>query len=158
MSDKVEPIPAGYEGVTPYLVVTDAAAAIEFYKKAFGAQELLRMPMPDGKRLMHAEIKIAGAPVMLADEFPEFGSMSPTTLGASPVTMHLYVEDVDAAFEQAVAAGATVTMPPADMFWGDRFGKLSDPFGHIWSLATHVKDPTPEELEEGRKQAFSSEP
>ena len=151
----VQPIPPGFGVVTPHLVVSDSAAAIAFYEKAFGAQELFRMPSPDGQKIMHAQIMIDGAPVMLTDEFPEMGCKSPSALGGSPITVHLYVGDADKVFEQAVAAGATPTMPPADMFWGDRYARVEDPFGHSWSIATHVKDLTPEEIAEGAKAAFS---
>ena len=142
---KVKPIPDGFRTVTPHLVVRDAAKAIEFYKKAFGAKELFRMPGPAGK-LGHAEIQIGDSRLMLADEFPEFGTKSPQALGGSPVNIFLYVEDADKVFNQAVAAGATVTMPLADQFWGDRYGKFADPFGHQWSVATHVEDVAPEEM------------
>lgn len=155
MADKANPVPADARSVTAHLVVSNGAAAIDFYKKAFGAEEVFRMPAPDGKRLLHAEIRIGDSPVMLAEEFPEFGSRGPLALGGTPVTLHLYVEDVDAAFERAVGAGATATMAPADMFWGDRYGKVTDPFGHSWSLATHVRDVTPEEMAAGAKAAFS---
>ncbi|MFQ5775156.1 MAG: VOC family protein [Kiloniellaceae bacterium] len=155
MSQTVAPIPPGYHTVTPHLVVSDAAAAIDFYVKAFGAVELFRMPVPDGGKLMHAELRIGESPLMLVDEMPDFGGTSPTTLGGTPVTLHLYVEDTDRAYERAVAAGAAPVMPPADMFWGDRYARVSDPFGHSWSLATHVRDPSPEELQAGAKAAFS---
>ena len=141
--------------VLAHLVVPDCAAAIEFYTKAFGAEERFRVPMPDGKGTLHAEVMINGTPVMLADENPSFGCTSPLTLGATPVTVHLNVADVDALFARAVEAGATAAMPPADMFWGDRYGRLVDPFGHSWSLATHISDPTPEEIAAGAKMAFS---
>ena len=155
---QVKPIPEGYSTVTPHLVIGDAAKAIEFYKRAFGAEEVTRVPAPDGKRLMHAEVKIGNSRVMLADDFPEFcggHSRDPKKLGASPVTIHLYVQDCDAAFDRAVAAGATVRMPIQDMFWGDRYGALADPFGHEWSIATHKQDLTPKQIVEGMKQAFS---
>jgi PhnB protein len=148
----VNPIPEGYRTVTPYLTIKGAAQAIEWYKKAFGAQEIARMPMPDG-RLMHAEIKIGDSFVMLSDETPEFGNKSPQSLGGSASSIHLYVRDCDASFNQAVAAGATVKMPPMDMFWGDRFGALTDPFGHQWSIATHKEDLSEEEME----KRFSAE-
>lgn len=144
-----KPIPAGHEGFIPHLVLSDASAAMEFYKKAFGAEEISRMPAPDGKRLWHAEMRIGDRVFYLADDFPEaFGgkARSPKALGASPVTIHMYVEDIDKSFERATAAGATATMPPMDMFWGDRYGNLTDPFGHTWGLATHLKDMTPEEM------------
>lgn len=142
---KARPIPEGYHTATPYLIIKDAAKAIEFYKKAFGAKEVMRMAGPDGK-VMHAEIKIGDSPIMLADEFPEMGARSPQSLGGSPVSIFLYVEDVDTLAEQAVAAGAEILMPVKDQFWGDRYGKLADPFGHLWDIATHKEDVTPEEI------------
>ncbi len=153
----VAPIPAGHEGMIPHLVVDGAAAAIEFYQKAFGAQELHRMPAPDG-RLMHAEIMIGKNPVYLADDFPEFCggvSRAPKSLGGSPVTIHQYVEDCDASVARAAEAGGEVTMPATDMFWGDRYGTIKDPFGHSWSFATHVKDLSPDEMQAAAQQAFS---
>lgn len=145
MSDTVKPIPDGYHTATAYLVVNDAAAAIEFYKQAFGAEELLRLEMPDGK-IGHAEIKIGDSPIMLADAFPEMGCVTPQSLGGSPVSIMLYVEDVDARFDQAVAAGATVKKPLADQFYGDRTGTIEDPFGHGWTIATHIEDVPPPEI------------
>ena len=142
---RVKPIPQGMHAVTPHLVCAGAAAAIEFYKKAFNAVEVTRLPGPAGK-LMHAQINIGGSAVMLVDEFPEMGVCGPQELKHSPVTIHLYVEDVDAAIKQAVAAGAQLTMPAADMFWGDRYGQIRDPFGHSWSIATHLRDLSPEEI------------
>lgn len=142
----VKPIPDGYHTATPYLVVQGAANAIEFYKKAFGAEELLRLASPDGK-IGHAEIKIGDSPIMLADEFPEMGFRGPRALGGSPVSILLYVEDVDARFNQAVSAGAKVLRPVLDQFYGDRSGHLEDPFGHQWALATHKEDVSPEEIE-----------
>ncbi|MGE0852344.1 MAG: VOC family protein [Hyphomicrobiaceae bacterium] len=150
---KVRPIPEGMHTVTPHIVCADAAGAIEFYKKALGAVELMRMPGPDGK-LMHACVKIGDSPVMLVDEMPQWGVLGPKTLKGSPVTLHIFVEDVDAFAARAVAAGAKVTMPIADMFWGDRYGVLQDPFGHQWSVATHMHDLTPEEI----KKAMSKGP
>lgn len=144
---QVKPIPEGMHSVTPHLVCDGAAEAIEFYKKAFGAKEGGRAPGPDGK-LMHAQIMIGDSHVMLVDEFPDWGTLGPKTLKGSPVTIHLYVEDVDAVFAQAVAAGATVRMPLDDAFWGDRYGVIEDPFGHYWSLATHIRDVTPEEIQQ----------
>lgn len=141
----VKPVPEGMHAVTPHLICADAARAIEFYTKAFGAEEVSRLPMPNGK-LGHAMIRIGDSAIMLADEFPEWGSVSPATLKGTPVTLHLYVVNADAAFERAVAAGAQVKMPLADMFWGDRYGVLEDPFGHRWSVATHVRDVAPEEM------------
>lgn len=154
--NKVNPIPEGFTTVTPHIVVRGAAKAIEFYRAAFGAEELCRMPGPDGS-IMHAELRIGNARVMLCDEFPEV-ARSPQSIGGSPVTLHLYVADVDAAAARAVKAGATVTMPIADQFWGDRYGKLRDPFGHSWSVATHIKDPTPEEMQAAMAEAFCGKP
>jgi PhnB protein len=145
MTTAVRPIPEGYEQATPYLSINGAARAIEFYKQAFGATEVLRLAMPDG-RIGHAEIRIGRARIMLADEFPEMGFRAPRTLGGSPVTIHLYVEDVDALAARAVAAGATVKRPVQDQFYGDRSVTLEDPFGHVWSFATHKEDVSPEEL------------
>lgn len=142
----VKAIPEGYYSLTPYLVVKGAAEAIEFYKKVFGATEQLRMPGPDG-RLMHAEIRIGNSVLMLADENPEQGHLSPATLGGAGCSVMFYTQDVDATFNGAVAAGATVMMPPMDMFWGDRMGNLKDPFGHNWAIATHKEDVSPEEME-----------
>ncbi len=135
----VKPIPDGFHTLTPHLVVRGASNAIDFYRRAFGAEELFRLPGPGGS-IMHAEIRIGDSIVMLCEEFPERGAQSPTALGGSPVTLSLYVRNVDASFAQAVAAGAQVRMPVADQFWGDRYGQVVDPFGHVWSLATHVKD------------------
>jgi PhnB protein len=153
MNAAVKPIPEGMHSVTPHLVCAGAADAIEFYKKAFGAIEGGRMPGPDGK-LMHAQIKIGDSHVMLVDEFPDWGSVGPKALGGTPVTLHLYVPDADAVFQKAIDAGATVKMPIADMFWGDRYGVVTDPFGHSWSIATHIKDMTPEEMAAAGKQAM----
>ena len=142
---QVKPIPEGMHTVTPHLVCAGAADAIEFYKKAFDATEAGRLAGPQGK-LMHAMIRIAGSAVMLVDEFPQWNSLGPKALKGSPVTIHLYVEDVDACVERAVAAGAKITMPLEDMFWGDRYCRLEDPFGHRWSVATHLRDVSPEEM------------
>lgn len=150
-------VPAGFTAVTPHLVVDGAADAIDFYARAFGAEEACRMPADDGRRLMHAEIRINGAPIMLADDFPEYcggKSRAPGTLGGTPVTIHLYVDDCDAWVRRAEQAGATVNMPPQDMFWGDRYASLTDPFGHQWSIATHLRDLTPEEMQAAAKAAF----
>jgi PhnB protein len=144
---QVKPVPDWMHTVTPHLICDGAAEAIEFYKKAFNAVEMMRLPGPQGK-LIHASIRIGDSVVMLADEFPEWGSFGPNSLKGSPVTIHLQVEDVDALFEQAVSAGAEVKMPVQDMFWGDRYGYLEDPFGHHWAIATHVRDVSPEELQE----------
>ena len=150
------PIPKGHHTITPHLIIKGASEAIEFYKKAFGAEEVYRMPFPspDGKmKLGHAEIKIGDSFVFLADEFPQQGGLGPQ--GNSPVTIHLYVTDADAAFNRAVAAGATVKMPLANMFWGDRYGQLQDPFGHVWSIATHQRDVTPEQMQADMKKMMS---
>jgi PhnB protein len=154
MADKVKPIPDGYEGSIPYLYIKGAADAIEFYKKAFGAIEKERLTGPDG-RVGHAEIRIGKACIMLADEFPEMGVLSPKTIGGSPVAIHLYVQDVDALAQQAEAAGAKVVRPVKTQFYGDRGGKFEDPFGHSWFLSTHVEDLTPEEMQR-RAAAFAS--
>ena len=150
---QVKPVPDGMRTVTPHLVCAGAADAIEFYKKAFGAEEQMRMPGPDG-RLMHACIRIGDSPVMLVDEMPEWGSLGPKSLKGSPVTIHLCVEDADAAFKRAVGAGAKVKMALEDTFWGDRFGVLEDPFGHQWSIATHIRDMTPEEIQQAAQEFF----
>ncbi len=144
---KVKPIPDGMHSVTPHLVCAGAADAIDFYKKAFKAVEVARMAGKDGK-LMHAMIRIGDSAVMLMDEFPEWKAFGPKALKGSPVTIHLAVEDADAVAAQAVAAGAKITMPIADMFWGDRYGVLEDPFGHLWSVGTHMRDVSPQELQE----------
>lgn len=142
---QVNPVPDGMHSVTPHLVCAGAANAIEFYKKAFLAEEVMRLPGPDG-RLMHAMIRIEGSPVMLVDEHPDWCIVGPKTLKGSPVTIHIFVADVDAAVARAIAAGATIIMPVADMFWGDRYGKIEDPFGHHWSIATHLRDLTAQEI------------
>jgi PhnB protein len=146
MKSKVKPIPEGYAAPTPYLIVRGAAAAIDFYKKAFGASEVMRMPGPDGK-IGHADLIIGGGHVMLSDESREMGFRSPQSLGGSPVGLVLYVADVDGVVNQAVAAGAKLTRPVKDEFYGDRTGGLTDPFGHIWYVMTHVEDVSNEEME-----------
>lgn len=153
MNTAVKPIPEGMHTITPHLTCAGAAEAIDFYKKAFGATELGRMASPDG-RLMHAQIKIGDSFIMLVDEYPEWGGTGPKTLKGSPVTLHMYVTDADAVFNTAVAAGATAKMPMADMFWGDRYGIVIDPFGHSWSIATHIKDMSPEEMAQAGKAAM----
>jgi PhnB protein len=150
---QVKPVPDGMHTVTPHLTCVGAADAIEFYKKAFDAVEMARVPGPQGK-LMHASIRSGDSAVMLVDEFPDCGNLGPQSLKGSPVTIHLYVEDVDATFERAIDAGAKTTMPPEDMFWGDRYGALEAPFGHHWSLATHVRDMTPQEIQQAAQQMF----
>ena len=157
MKPASKPIPEGFHTIAPHLIIKGAADAIGFYKKAFGAEEVMRMPGPDGKTVMHAELKIGNSMVMIADEFPDMGCLSPKSLKGSPVTLHVYVSDVDKVFQQAISAGATAKMPPADMFWGDRYGKLTDPFGHDWSVATHKYDVTPEECAKAAAEAFAGE-
>jgi PhnB protein len=146
MASAVKPIPEGYHSVTPYLIVKGGARAIEFYERAFAARELFRLMQPDG-RVGHAELEIGDSRVMLADEHPEIGALSPQSIGGSPVTIHLYVEDVDATVARAVEAGAKITRPVADQFYGDRNGGVTDPFGHVWFVATHKEDVPAEELE-----------
>ena len=148
---RVKPVPEGMHSVTPHLVCAGAADAIEFYKKAFGAVELTRLPGSQGK-LMHASIRIGDSAVMLVDESPEWGMLGPKSLKGSPVTIHLYVDDADAFVARAVKAGAKVTMPVDDMFWGDRYGKLEDPFGHHWSVGTHVRDVSAEEMRQAMQK------
>ncbi|MEP7335408.1 MAG: VOC family protein [Actinomycetota bacterium] len=150
-------IPDGYHSVTPYLAVDDAAAAIDFYARAFGATERYLMPAPDGK-VAHAELEIGDSLVMLSDGFPGAQDKTPKELGGTTVAMFLYVEDVDALYAQAVEAGATSTQEPEDMFWGDRFARVTDPYGHSWQLATHVEDVTPEEMERRSQEAMASMP
>jgi uncharacterized glyoxalase superfamily protein PhnB len=153
------PIPDGQHTITPYLVIKGASEAIEFYKRAFGAEELCRMPFPgpDGQvRVGHAELQIGDSKLFLTDEFPQHGAMGPS--GNPPVTIHLYVTDADAVFARAVEAGATVQMPLANMFWGDRFGKVVDPFGHHWSIAEHLEDLTPEQMKARMAAAFGESP
>ena len=142
----VKAIPEGYYSLTPYLVVKGAAEAIEFYTKAFGATELMRMPGPGGK-IMHAELKIGNSVLMLSDENPERGYLSPASRGGNTSSVMFYTDDVDAAFRKAIAAGAKETTPVTDMFWGDRMGNLTDPFGHSWAIATHQEDVSPQEME-----------
>jgi uncharacterized glyoxalase superfamily protein PhnB len=159
MASQVKPVPEGYTSVTPHMTVTDGNAAIEFYKKSFGAEEIMRMPGPDGKSLMHAELQIGDARIMLNDEYPMPGlPKAPATLTGTTFTMHLYVPDVDASFKRAVDAGAKGAMPPADMFWGDRYSKVIDPFGHHWGIATHIKDMTAEECAAAAAEWAKSKP
>jgi PhnB protein len=155
MPAKVKAIPDGYHTATPYLILQGAAAALDFYKKSFGATEIMRMARPDGK-IGHAEMRIGDSVIMLADEVPEMGYRGPKALGGSPVSLMLYVEDVDAVVARAVAAGAKITQPVQDKFYGDRNGVLEDPFGHVWTIATHTEDVTPEEMGE-RMAAMSKE-
>ncbi len=145
--------PTGYHTLTPYLTINGVAKAIEFYKSAFGAEELHRMPGPDGK-VMHAEIKIGDSIIMLSDECPEMGAKSPQTLNGTPVAIFMYVQDVDKAYNQATASGAISVMEPKDQFWGDRYCNLIDPFGHKWALATHIEDVAPDEMKKRGEQFF----
>jgi PhnB protein len=151
----VKPIPEGYHTVTPYLAVDDAAEAIEYYKNAFGAKERVRMEAPDDK-IGHAELEIGDSLVMLSDPFPQATTRTPKELGGTSASVFLYVEDVDAVVKRAVDAGATITMEIADQFWGDRFGSVKDPFGHSWSIATHVEDVPPDEMAERAKKAMAA--
>ena len=152
MPGQVKPIPQGFHSVTPYLTLNDAARALDFYKRAFGAKEMVRMDAPNGK-IGHAEIKIGDSIVMLADEMPGAGARSPQSLGGTTCAVFLYVDNVDAVFTQAVSAGAHVEAALADMFWGDRYGRLKDPFGHSWSVATHKEDVAPAEMSKRAQQA-----
>jgi uncharacterized glyoxalase superfamily protein PhnB len=156
MSKGPKPIPDGCHSVIPHLVVKDADKAIEFYKQALGATELGRLPRPDGKAVLHTELRIGGGRIYLCDEVPKSDCKAPTSIGGTSVTLHIYFADVDAAFAKAVAAGATVTMPLTNMFWGDRYGKIRDPFGHEWSLASHIEDVPPEEMPARAKEAIAN--
>lgn len=151
MDQKVEPIPKDMHTITPHIVCAGASEAIAFYIKAFGATEMARMPTPEGK-LMHAMIKIGDSNIMLVDEMPEWKALGPKSLKGTPVTLHMYVADADAAFRRAIDAGATSIMPVEETFWGDRYGVLQDPFGHQWSIATHVRDRTPEEMQKAMQE------
>lgn len=155
MAGNVSPIPNGFHSITPHLVIKNAGEAINFYKKAFGATEVCAMPGPDGKSVMHAELQIGSSRIMIADEFPQAGYVGPKSLGGTPVTVHLYVDDADATFQKAVAAGAEAIMPPTNMFWGDRYGQVTDPYGHRWSIATHVEDVPEDEMAKRAAAAFS---
>lgn len=154
---KVRPIPKGYRTVTPGIALKNASEFIKFCKKAFGAKEVLRMAGPNGS-VMHAELLIGDSQLMLGDEMPGMGNKSAVTLGGSPVTLHLYVENCDAAFKKAVAAGATAIMPPTDMFWGDRYAKLQDAWGNSWAVATHIEDVSPQEMKKRGKKFMASAP
>jgi PhnB protein len=156
MAGKVKPIPEDYQVLTPYLVCKDAARAIEFYKKVFGATEKMRMAAPDGK-VGHAELKFGNSQIMLADEYPEMGYRGPQAFGGSPVSLHLYVEDVDAVFKRAVSEGAKERQALENKFYGDRSGTVEDPFGHVWSISTHVEDVSPEEMEKRAAAMFSQQ-
>jgi PhnB protein len=154
MTASAKPIPKGFHTVTPSLVVRNAAQAIEFYKKALGAEELMRMATPTGK-IGHAELKIGDSIIFVTDESPEMGTKSPQTLGGTAASLYLYVEDVDKAFQRANEAGGKTAMPVADMFWGDRFGSIADPYGHTWGLSTHTQDLTEQEIEKAAKDFYA---
>jgi PhnB protein len=154
MSGRVKPVPEGHRTVTPYLAVKNAAKALEFYQRAFGAIERYKLMMPDG-RVGHAEIQLGDSLIMLSDEFPEYGGKAPDTLGGSPVSLHLYVDDVDAFVKKALDAGAKERKPVVDQFYGDRSGQLEDPFGHLWKVATHKEDITPEEMQKRVREMFA---
>jgi uncharacterized glyoxalase superfamily protein PhnB len=147
-------VPDGFNTLTPHIIVQDAAKAIEFYKKAFGAQEITRHMSPDGKAVMHAQLKVGNSMLMLANEFPPM-CVSPKARGGTSVTLHVYVENADTWFDRAVKAGCKVKMPLADQFWGDRYGQVEDPYGHIWSIGTHKQDLTEQQINEGAKAAFA---
>ena len=151
----VKKIPDGYHSITPMLIVKDGLKAIEYYKKVFGAIDKGTMMMPDNKSVAHAELMIGDSKIMLSDEFPKMKSLSPTSIGGSPVSLYLYVEDVDKTFNLAVAEGGKSLFPVQDQFYGDRHGSIQDPFGHIWSIATHIKDLTKEEMKKAAEEAFS---
>jgi PhnB protein len=154
MSESVKMIPEEYNSINPYLVVRNAERAIEFYKKAFGAEERFRMHGPDGKTIMHADLKIGNSVFMLTEESPDMKALSPESIGGSPVSLYVYVKDVDSVFNQAVSEGATVLYPVRDQFYGDRSGFLKDPFGHLWSIATHKKDLSPDEIRKAAEAFF----
>ena len=153
----VKPIPEGYHTIIPYLAVDDATGAIEFYKRAFGAKERLRMPMPGGK-VGHAELEIGDSVIMLSDPFEQSRTKTPKTIGGTTVGIFIYSEDVDETYKQALDAGATSTQEPEDMFWGDRFARVTDPYGHSWQIATHVEDVAPQEMERRSQEALASTP
>ena len=152
-----KPIPDGFHTITPHMVVSDAAKAIEFYKKAFGAQEIERFMTPDGKGVMHAQLKIGDSMVMLGNEFPPT-CLSPKSRGGTSVSLHVYVDNADATFERAVKSGCTAKMPMMDQFWGDRYGQVEDPFGHQWSIATHKQDLTQDQIAANAKAFFANMP
>jgi PhnB protein len=152
----VKPIPDGFNSVSAYLIVKNAAEALDFYKQALGAEPGVRMTGPDGKSTMHAEMHIGNSTVLLSDENPQWGAQSPETLGGSPSSLHVYVEDADALFKRAVEAGCEVVAPIMDAFWGDRYGKLKDPFGHQWGIATHIEDVPPEDMGKRAEKWFAS--
>jgi len=151
----VKPVPEGFHTLTPFLTVRNAARAIEFYKQAFGAKQRGDVANDPSGKVMHAELQIGDSIIMLSDEFPEFGSLSPESGGSPSMGLHIYIENVDQAFDRAVKAGAKVEMPVMDQFWGDRYGRLKDPFGHKWSIATHIKDMSADEMKEAMDEAMS---
>lgn len=153
--NKIKKIPDGYYAITPSLIVKDGIKAIDYYKKVFDAKDKGIMMTPDGKSVAHAELEIGDSKIMLSDEFPEMNCLSPASIGGSPISLYLYVEDVDKTFNLAVSEGASVLYPVADQFWGDRHGSIKDPFGHIWSISTHVKDLAEEEIKKAAAEAFS---
>jgi PhnB protein len=155
MPEQVKAVPPGFHALTPHLTVRNAEQALEFYKNAFGAEVLHVAHMPDGK-VMHASLRIGDSMLMLNDEFPDYGTLSPLSTGGSAVTIHIYTDNVDAAFNRAVSAGAQVKMPLADQFWGDRYGVVADPFGHKWSLGAHIKDMSPEEMQREQDRAMAA--
>jgi PhnB protein len=157
MPEQVKAVPTGFHTLTPHLTVRNADKALEFYKNALGAEILHVARMPDGK-VMHASLRVGDSMLMLNEEFPEYGGLSPLSVGGTGVTIHIYTEDVDAAFNRAVSAGAQVKMPLMDQFWGDRYGMLADPFGHKWSIATHIKDMSPEEMQRAQDEAMAKMP
>jgi uncharacterized glyoxalase superfamily protein PhnB len=157
MQEQVRAIPEGFHTITPHLVCAGAAEALEFYKKAFGGVEIGRMPGPGGK-VMHSEMRIGDSRIMVVDDFPDYGSNGPLALKGTPVVIHMYVQDADAVWEQAIAAGATPVMALADMFWGDRYGQLQDPFGHRWAIATHKRDMNMEQIQEAMQKAMQQGP
>lgn len=155
MSSSVNPIPEGFHTISIHMTVKNATEAIDFYKKAFGAEEICRMPGPDGNSIMHAELKIGDSIIMLNDEFPGHGISAPQTLNGTSFSIHLYVDDANALFDRAIQAGAKEVMPVGDQFWGDRYGMLKDPYGHCWAIATHTEDLSPEEINQRAKEFFS---
>lgn len=157
MPEPVKAVPTGFHTLTPHLTVRDADNALEFYKNALGAEVMGVARTPDG-RVLHAALRVGDSMLMLNDEFPEMGGLSPLSVGGTGVTIHIYTEDVDAAFDRALSAGAKVAMPLMDQFWGDRYGIVTDPFGHKWSLATHIKDMSPEEMQRGQDEAMAKMP
>ena len=157
MPTQVNPIPEGFSTLTPHMVIRNASDAIEFYKKAFAAEEIMRMPGPDGNGIMHAEIKIGNSMIMIVDEMPGMKKcVSPDKLGGTTIGITIYCEDTDALYQRAIDAGATEMMKPMDMFWGDRYSKVSDPFGHVWEICTHIEDVSPEECTKRAKDWFAN--